>query len=126
MPFIHIRSLPAEAPLEVNKAVRTLSRLVAEQADLELAHLSVSWQTLAPGFYAVAGETAHFQPYESHPLLVEFLTPDGYSEEKITIAMTAIAEGLASVAGVARENIFIQHRAALSGHVFDQGKIVSW
>lgn len=126
MPFIHIRSLPGAVPLDVEKAIQTLSRLVAEQTDLELAHLSVVWQYLEPGFYAVAGKTEHLQPHASHPMLVDFLTPDFYSEEKIANALTAIAQGLETVAGVARENIFIQHQAALSGHVFDQGKIVSW
>ncbi len=126
MPFIHVNSLPFEGSFDVGAVVCELSREVAGRTGIELRHLTVTWRFLQSGHYAVAGRTASLQPDGSHPLLVEFLTPDFYTEPEAGRALTAIAESLAKLTGISGDNIFIQHRTTRKGRVYDQGRVLSW
>lgn len=126
MPFIHIRSLPFDRELDVSAVIAGLSDDVALDTGVELKHLHVTWQFLEPGHYAGGGQTALRQPDDTHPILIELLTPDFLDVATSGQMSMAIARSLAARAGVSRKNIFIHHRRALSGSVFDGGDVVSW
>jgi hypothetical protein len=80
----------------------------------------------APGHYAVAGKAAKRQPQDSHPVLVDLLAPDFNPAAKVEKMLTVVASSISKRAHVAITNIFIQHRQARAGMVFDAGEIVRW
>lgn len=66
------------------------------------------------------------QPYAHHPILVDLLTPDYNDAKTIELMPSTVATSLATRAAFAITNIFINHRAAHSAMVFDDGEIVRW
>jgi phenylpyruvate tautomerase PptA (4-oxalocrotonate tautomerase family) len=124
VPFIHIKSLPFE--LDVGAVLEGVSRDLAKATGVELRHVHATWEFLQPRHYAVAGRASLRQPKSSHPLLVDLLAPD-FNDARVVEAMLAcVASSLAKRARVARDNIFINHRQAHSGMVFDAGKVERW
>ena len=126
MPFVHVRSLPVPPPFDAAVAVRTISAELARAAEVEERHVTVTWQTLAPGHYASGGEIAAQQPPASHPVLVDLLAPDFYSEERVEAMLRAVAAAVSREARVAVENVFVEFRSAASGRVLDGGDVVRW
>ena len=126
MPFVHVRSLPVPPPFDAVVAVRAISADVARAVAVDERHVTVTWQTLAPGHYASGGETAAEQPRASHPVLVDVLAPDLYAEERIEAMLRAAAAAVSREAGVANENVFVDFRSAASGRVLDGGDVVRW
>lgn len=126
VPFIHIRSLPFEPPLDLATAVAALSRDFASATQIDLEHVTVTWELLPPGHYAAAGQTASVQPADSHPVLVDLLAPEFNCDETVMSMLSAVAQSIARVSGVAEHNVFVNYRQARSGQVFDAGKIVRW
>ena len=126
MPFIHVRSLPLAGPFDVGVAVRAISREFARAAGVEERHVTVTWETIAPDHYAHAGALAAAQPDGSHPVLAELVAPDLHDDPSVDRMLRAAAEAVARQAGVAPGNVFVEHRAARSGHVFDGGEVVRW
>jgi phenylpyruvate tautomerase PptA (4-oxalocrotonate tautomerase family) len=126
MPFAHVRSLPVPPPFDAAVAVRTISAELAHAAAVAERHVTVTWQTLAPGHYASGGETAAEQPRASHPVLIDVLAPDFYTEERIEAMLSAVAAAVSRAAGVAADNVFVDFRPARSGHVLDGGDAVRW
>ena len=126
MPFIHVRSLPLAGSFDAGDAVRAITRDFAVGARIEARHLTVTWELIEPEHYAHAGHTAAGQPAGSHPVLVELVAPDLHDDESVERMLVAAADAVARQAGVPRENVFVEHRAARSGHVFDGGEIVRW
>lgn len=126
MPFIHIKSLPFTKSSDVAAVLEGLSRDFAKQTGIELKHIHATWEFLRPGHYAVAGKTRRRQPKTSHPLLVDLLSPDLNGAESIEIMLSCLASSLARRTGISRKNIFINHRQARSGMVFDAGTVEHW
>ncbi|QKT03966.1 hypothetical protein HUS23_09135 [Ectothiorhodospiraceae bacterium 2226] len=126
MPFIHVRSLPFEQPLDVQAVIEGLSQDFAGSTGIALQHVTATWTFFAPGHYAVAGLAASHQPRQSHPLLVDLLVPDLNSADDVRRMLIAVASSLAQRTRLPRENIFINCRAARSGRVFDEGRIARW
>ena len=126
MPFLHIRSLPVGGDFDTAEAVRAISAEFARAAAVDEQHVSVTWQTLEPGHYASAGETATAQPAGSHPVLVELLAPDSNSDERIEQMLQVAAGAVAAQAGVDPGNVFAHFSPAHSGKVFDDGELVRW
>ena len=126
MPFIHIVSLPFASALDTKTIIQEISHDFAEATGITIAHLTVSWQFLAAGHYVIAGKAAEVQPMDSHPILVDFLTPDFHAAEQIENMLRAIAASIGKRANTPVHNVFINHRVARSGHVFDGGQVVSW
>ena len=126
MPFIHIKSLPPSESLVIQNLLENLAREFAEALEIDLEHVTTTWQTLAPGHYAVAGVAAANQPANTHPILIDLLAPDFNSTETIEKMLGAIADIFSRLSGIAETNIFIHYRAAHSGQVFDAGEIVHW
>ena len=126
MPFIHIKSLPPSEPLVIQSLLENLARDFAAALDIDLEHVTTTWQSLAPGHYAVAGVSAVSQPANTHPILIDVLAPDFNSAETIEKMLGAVADIFSRLSGIAKTNIFIHYRAAHSGEVFDAGEIVRW
>lgn len=126
MPFIHIKSLPFDQSLDAPTVIEGLARDFASATGIALEHVTVTWDYLPSGHYAVAGKTAAYQPRDSHPFLVDLLTPDFNSPEIIEKMLTVVAQSIARHTNMPIHNIFIYHRQARSGSVFDAGEIVRW
>ncbi len=126
MPFIHIKSLPLLEETDTAALLEQLSVDFAAATGIGVEHVTATWTWLEPGHYAVGGQAAREQPAGSHPLLVDLLTPDFNTDEDVARMLNAVADSLAARAGVARDNIFINQRAAHGGRVFDAGEIVRW
>ena len=125
MPILRITSLPFE-----NQDSSTWSAEVckhfAEITDIPLKHVSATWQLLPNGHYAYAGENAHFQPRDSHPLIVEVMLPDFYALDRVEKIIMAVVEAVSTVTHLPTKNIFVQVNRARSGAVFDEGRIARW
>ena len=126
MPFIHIKSLPFDPPIDAGPALMVVSREFAAATGVDLEHVTATWEFLAPHHYAVAGETAASQVPDSHPVLVDLLAPDFNSPETVQTMLEAVAQSIARVSGVASQNVFVNYREAHAGQVLDAGEIVRW
>ncbi|HSC81809.1 MAG TPA: hypothetical protein VLC08_15730 [Chitinolyticbacter sp.] len=107
-------------------AIEQISADFAEATGISLEHVTITWRWLAPGHYAVAGKAVARQPADSHPLLIELLTPDFHAPAAIEQMLTALADSLGRRTPVSSRNVFIQHRRTRAGRVFDAGRIVRW
>lgn len=126
MPFIRIASLPFEQPVDIASVVRAVNRDLAAATQIELTHLHTTWEFIPAGHYAKGDASPDTQPELNHPLIVELITPDFTDATTLTTMLETIAGSIAAHASFPRENIFIHHRGARSGHVFDDGRVVSW
>lgn len=126
MPFIHIRSLPFESTIDVPAVLTDISRDFATENDLPLFHVHTTWEFFAPGFYAKGGETPTSNPASAHPVIVDLLTPDFNSIEVAGQMLLTLARSISLRSGMNQNNIFINHRYARSGMVYDDGEIVRW
>ncbi len=126
MPFIHVKSLPFDKPFDVGVALEGLTKDFAEGTGIGLEHVTATWEFFPPGHYAVAGKAVKHQPKDSHPVLVDLLAPDFNSEEEVEKMLTTVASSISKRARVPITNIFINHRQAHAGRVFDAGEIVRW
>ncbi len=126
MPFIHIKSLPFKPPLPMNGVVEGITRDFSTRTGIDIEHITATWDFMEPGHYAVAGQAASSQQTWSHPVLVDLLVPDFNTAEAIEEMLLAIASSISERTGVPAGNVFINCRKAVSGQVFDGGKIVRW
>lgn len=126
MPFIHIKSLPFQPPLDVDRILGEIARDFSETTGVELNHIHTTWEFLASGHYARGDDVPRYQPDTRHPLIVDLLAPDFNDAGTITVMLETIAESISSRAAFPINNIFINHRQAHSGMVFDDGEIVRW
>ncbi|MCC7205358.1 MAG: hypothetical protein IT441_09785 [Phycisphaeraceae bacterium] len=126
MPLIHVRSLPLDPSIAMPSAVKGLTKDFSKATGIGIEHITATWEFFPPGHYAVAGRTARRQPRTSHPVLVDLLTPDFNDAAEIRKMLKAVASSIAKRAKMPKGNIFINHRQAHSGRVFDAGKIVEW
>jgi hypothetical protein len=126
MPVISIQSLPFSPAIKAEQVLSQLSQAFSEQFNIQLEHVSANWRYLDRHHYVVAGKSAEFQCPYSHPILVELLAPDFTQPQDVENMLTFIASQLAKLIPIQKTNIFIEYRAAKSGWIFDQGKIVRW
>jgi phenylpyruvate tautomerase PptA (4-oxalocrotonate tautomerase family) len=126
MPFIHVKSLPFDRTFNVASVLEGLTKDFAKGTGIGLEHVTATWEFLPSGHYAVAGKTASHQPENSHPVLVDLLSPDFNPPEKIETMLRVIASSISKQAKIPINNIFINHRQAHSGMVFDAGEIARW
>ncbi len=126
MPFIHIKSLPFDLGRDVSRVVEEICEDFAWETEVGLEHVTVTWQFLQPGAYAVAGVSAKEQPAESHPVLIDLPAPDFNAAQDVERMLHAVLRSVSQRAGISRTNIFITYREAESGCVVDGGKIVRW
>ncbi|OMH26591.1 hypothetical protein [Motiliproteus sp. MSK22-1] len=126
MPFIHIKSLPFETAIDIQPVVEAITLDFAKGTDVAAEHVSATWEFFNAGHYAVAGKAPKYQPENSHPILVDLLAPDFHSKAHIEKMLSIVAESVSKRLGVSINNIFVNHRQAATGMVFDQGKVVRW
>jgi phenylpyruvate tautomerase PptA (4-oxalocrotonate tautomerase family) len=126
MPFIHIKSLPLDSAVKVSAVVEGITKDFARGTGIEIEHVTATWSFFSQGHYAVAGKAADQQPENSHPLLVDLLTPDFNDAAQIEKMLLVAAKSISKRTQVAINNIFINHGQAHSGMVFDDGEVVHW
>ena len=126
MPFIKVTSLPFDPPLPMPEIVEGITRDFAADTDISLEHITATWIFLAPGHYAVGGKAQAHQPQTSHPILVDLLSPDFNDAARVEKMLYTVAASISKRARIPANNIFINHRYAHSGMVFDAGKVVRW
>lgn len=126
MPFIHIKSLPLQAPCDYRSILEGLSGDFAKATGIELEHITATWVFVQPECYVVAGQSVAVQSRDFPPLLVELLTPDFHHNDDVEAMLRVVAESISKQTGISVNNIFIEHRYARSGGVFDNGGIVRW
>ena len=126
MPFIHIKSLPFNEPLNVRTVVIGITKDFATAAGIQLEHVAATWTFLSPDHYASAGSVAQYQPASTHPVLVDLLAPDFNSPTEVEKMLSSIASSISKRTKVQIDNIFINYRQAHAGMVFDAGEIVRW
>jgi phenylpyruvate tautomerase PptA (4-oxalocrotonate tautomerase family) len=100
MPFIHVRSLPFKPALEVNAVVEGVTKDFARGTGIGLEHVMATWEFLPSGHYAVAGKASSHQPEESHPVLVDLLSPAFNSAEEIEKMLRTVATSISKRAKV--------------------------
>lgn len=126
MPFIHVKSLPFDRTFNVTTILERLTEDFAKGTGIGLEHVTATWEFLPAGHYAVAGKSASHQTVSSHPVLVDLLSPDFNPPETIEKMLEVIASSISQQAEIPVGNIFINHRQAHSGMVFDAGAIARW
>ena len=126
MPFIRIESLPFEQAFEVPDIVRAINRELAAVTAIDLDHLHTCWSFVPRGCYAKGDSSPEYQPELNHPLIVDLLAPDFIDDAIIKLMFETIADSISRHASFPRQNIFINHRIARSGRVFDDGSVVDW
>ena len=126
MPFIHVKSLAFDRAFDVGSVLEGLTKDFAAGTAISLEHVTATWEFLPAGHYVVAGKAEAYQPENSHPVLVDLLSPDFNPPEKIEKMLRAVAASIAERARIPIDNIFVNHRQAHSGMVFDAGNIERW
>ncbi len=126
MPFIHIKSLPFVPSFNVASVLEGLTKDFAKGIGVGVEHVTATWEFLPAGHYAVGGTAANNQPESSHPVLVDLLSPDFNAPEKIEKMLRVVASSLSERVKIPISTIFINHRQAHSGMVFDAGEIARW
>jgi hypothetical protein len=126
MPFIHIKSLPFETPMDIPRIIQGISTDVSRKTGVELYHVHTTWEFLLPGHYAKGDAAPAYQPQGRHPLIVDLLTPDFNDTAVVATMLETIADSISTRAGFPKGNIFINHRQARSSMVFDDGEIGHW
>ena len=126
MPFIQIKSLPFEEPKPISEILCRINQDFSTRLDVPLEQIHSSWEYFQPGHFAKGALAPCCQPDSFHALLVELLTADLNDHQTGEMMLQVLAESLAKHARVSLRKIFILHRQARSGMVFDDGKIAHW
>lgn len=126
MPFIHIKSLPFEENIDMANVVNNIALDFAKSNGVALEHIYTTWEYFCAGHYCKGGELAEFQPKTNFPIIVDLLIPDFNEEKKIAKMLESIADSISRQLEFPKQNVFINHRQAHSGMVFDDGEIVRW
>ena len=123
MPVVSVQSLPLEQDISV--ALPLLCESFSKAMDIDIHHVSVSWQFIQPGHYCVAGkcEAVHSPGFT---LKVQLLTPNLYRLPAIERMLCFLANEVSTLAGIEVADVFVYHQEIASGHVFDEGKILHW
>ena len=83
MPIIQIKSLPFEQDFDSKKAIIDISGEFASALNIDIKHITVTWEFFQPDSYALAGKTLSLQAPDSHPVLVNLLVPDFNSSDRV-------------------------------------------
>jgi hypothetical protein len=126
LPFIHIKSLPFESLIDIPSVIIEINKDFAETNNIPLEHVHTIWELFEPGHFAKGDIAPKYQPPTSHSVLVDLLTPDFNSMETVKTMLRTLAKSISIRAKIPIRKIFINHRQAFSGMVFDDGDIVEW
>ena len=124
MPVITIRTLPQTAAIDTTSILKKLCVESAKSINYDPGNIWATWEYIGPGNY-VTGETpADVQPEHTHSPIVHVLSFEGKRQEDIGKMLACIAEVISSELRISKENVFIYYTEALSGRVFDGGRII--
>ncbi|MDH5324473.1 MAG: hypothetical protein OEZ68_03830 [Gammaproteobacteria bacterium] len=126
MPFIHIKSLPYAQPKPMHAILPALCRDFSQALAIPLEHVHATWEYFQAGHFCKGDDAPLLQPDSPHSVLVDLLTPDFNDADTVVRMLSSIAHSLERHAAVPLNKIFIIHREAASGSVFDDGVIASW
>jgi hypothetical protein len=126
MPIIQIKSLAIDNDPDIPGICRSIARDFAVALEIPPHHISVTWETLAPGHHVNADISRDRQPRDTHPILVDLLVPDFHKTDAIEKMLTSIAGAIAEHADIPGHNVFINCRYARSGMVLENGEILHW
>lgn len=126
MPVIHIQSLPFEQEVELGELTENIAQDFSEIAGFTPSHVTVTWSFYPSGGLANNGQSAQFQPKDTHPLQVEVITPDFYTDKRLGEVLSVIATCISRHTEIRTSNLFISHRPVASGGVFERGEVVRW
>ena len=105
MPLIEIRALPQNEQVDPQRVLMAVNRAVASALNAPPEAVWSTWETLAPGSYAVGEDARDVQPRGSHPPIVHVharRTPEEW--ERI---VDAVASALAAELGLAEDDVFV-------------------
>lgn len=125
MPIVRINCLPVKK-LDLGLAVRGVTSALATATEIDPEHISVLWNELSADSYAHRGDLAELQPQATHPILIDLIAPDFHRPHLVQLMMKTLAHEVAVLTGADHNNILIIHQPQSSGHVYDQGRLVSW
>ncbi|MDB5525991.1 MAG: hypothetical protein JWM58_3754 [Rhizobium sp.] len=123
MPVIQIQALPQQPEPDIPQLLARLCLAVAEGFEIPADYVSATWQTIAPGRYAVGGETVMTQPRSTHPVIVDLAAFETEDPEKIRKLLQITGRYLEQALGLPG-NVFILFRSARSGEVYDGGEVL--
>ncbi|MDO6766121.1 hypothetical protein [Agarivorans sp. 1_MG-2023] len=126
MPIVHIRSLALPESVDMPALLNKLAKDFAQQAKIQLEHISLDWQYIQPGHYFVNKQVHMQQHVHQPPLIAELIVPDVHSEKRQQQLLSLLAKLIHQHSHIALNNIFISLQVAQSGTIFDNGKIVTW
>ncbi|WP_220720886.1 hypothetical protein [Agarivorans litoreus] len=126
MPIVHIRSLALPNAIDMPSLLNKLANAFAQQAKIQLEHISIEWNYIQPGHYFVNQQVHHQQQANQPPLMVELLIPDVHSDKRQQQLISVLAKVIHQHSHIALDNIFVSLRVAQSGSIFDNGRIVTW
>jgi phenylpyruvate tautomerase PptA (4-oxalocrotonate tautomerase family) len=126
MPIVHIRSLALPNAIDMPSLLNKLANAFAQQAKIQLEHISIEWNYIQPGHYFVNQQVHHQQQANQPPLMVELLIPDVHSDKRQQQLISVLAKVIHQHSHIALDNIFVSLRLAQSGSIFDNGRIVTW
>ncbi|MPW28892.1 hypothetical protein F9L16_07715 [Agarivorans sp. B2Z047] len=126
MPIVHIRSLALPNAIDMPSLLDKLANAFAQQAKIQLEHISIEWNYIQPGHYFVNQQVHHQQQANQPPLMVELFIPDVHSDKRQQQLVSVLAKVIHQHSHIALDNIFVSLRVALSGSIFDNGRIVTW
>lgn len=126
MPIVHIRSLALPNTVNMSKLIEQLAVSFAQQANIQLEHISIDWSFTTAGHYFVDKKIHHQQEVHQPPIMVELLVPDIHNEKRRQQLLSVLAEVIHQHSHIALDNIFISLQTAQSGTIFDNGKVVLW
>ncbi|PSW05135.1 hypothetical protein [Photobacterium lipolyticum] len=126
MPLIRVKSLPFDHDVDVSQVVCSLSQAMSDANDIEPHHIMITWEYLSPDHYSHGGKVTQSQPINTHPVLIDLVAPNFNTEDQIMAMLELIANTLAELVPIAKNNIFINYTPAYSDGVYDEGHVVEW
>lgn len=126
MAIVHIRSLPFDPPIDVAALLRRLNADLAEHLNVPVGSISATWQTVAPGHYAVGAEAPGEQPADTHPLLADLVLHADIETAATAELMALVAETLAERARVGTDNVLVRVWRLASGDAWECGRPRHW
>ncbi len=126
MPVIRIKSLPLAQDTDIARVLEGISKEFAESVAISVDQIYLSWEYWSPGHYAHQGRAAGLQENESHPIQVEMVTADVFSQSRVELMLGAIAQAISRRTHVPIDNVFVFRHVVSSGNVFEQGRVEYW
>ncbi|MDX1302237.1 hypothetical protein [Photobacterium sp.] len=126
MPLIRVKSLLFDHEVNVSQVVCNLSQAMSDATGIEPHHIMITWEYLSAGHYAHGGKVTQTQPINSHPVLIDLIAPNFNTEDQIKAMLELIANTVAELVPIAKNNIFINYTPAYSDGVYGDGHVVEW